>query len=133
MAIDYGEKRVGMAWTDMLRIAITPLPTVETRDFETKIKDVLTDNEVGTIVFGYPLHMDGNLTKVALKVDKICAKLAKSHPDLELAKMDEAFSSKDARIHLINLGKKKTFREKKGNIDQASAVLILKEYLDQNL
>ena len=123
---------MGMAWTDQLRIAITPLPTVDTKSFPDDLKQKLDSGDVGIVVFGYPTHSDGQPTRMAKSIDLMCDKLRKTYPHIEVAIIDEAFSSKDARTHLISLGKKKKFRERKGHIDQASAVLMLKEFLDQN-
>jgi putative Holliday junction resolvase len=130
LAIDYGMKRVGMAWTDMLRLSINPLPTIAMSDFDTILKEKLSIGEVNEVVFGLPSHKDGTLTSVGEIVVKKTNLLQKKYPNLIVAMIDESFSSVEARQMLILSGVKKKKRQEKGTVDQMSAVLILRDYLN---
>jgi len=131
LALDYGTKRTGVAVTDMLQISINPLPTLSTPDLWDFLKEYFKNEEVATLVIGYPTHADGNPTYVAVKIDKFLKKIKKAYPSLEIAKVDEAYTSIEARNNLILMGVKKKKREQKSEIDKASAVLILKSYLNK--
>lgn len=130
LAVDYGMKRVGLAWTDMLQLSINPLPTCATKDFDNILKEKLGSGEVQELVFGLPSHKDGTLTSVGEIVVKKTGLLQKVYPNLIVAMIDESFSSVEARQMLILSGVKKKKRQEKGTVDQMSAVLILRDYLN---
>ena len=130
LAVDYGEKRVGLAWTDALGISINPLETVQTTEFEKTIKNILAGKEVKHVVFGLPSHKDGTLTKVGGKVLEIVRRLAQEFGDISFSTIDESFTSVRAKNLMIQMGTKKKNRRRKENVDQMSAVLILKDYID---
>jgi len=131
LAIDYGGKRTGLAWTDRLQISINPLDTIASDILEEHLNSFLEEHEdVKTVVFGLPTHADGNITTIGEKVLKIIERLKVKFPTLKMETIDEAFTSKDARIMMVHLGVKKKQREKKSNLDRMSAILILKSYLD---
>ncbi len=132
LAVDYGGKRTGLAWTDRLQISINPLDTISSDIFEEYLYNFLTKHEdVKTVVFGLPTHADGNITALGKTVMKIIERTKVKFPAVVLETIDEAFTSKDARIMMVHLGVKKKQREKKENLDRMSAVLILKSYLDR--
>lgn len=131
LAVDYGGKRTGLAWTDRLQISINPLDTIASDMFEDYLLDFLGEHEdVKTVVFGLPTHADGHITRIGEKVQKIIQRTKQKCPLVKMETIDEAFTSKDARIMMVHLGVKKKQREKKANVDRMSAVLILKSYLD---
>ena len=130
LAIDYGYKRTGLAWTDPLRISLNPLPTIETKAFKEVLAEYLFDRGIDTVVFGLPTHKDGTITEVGSTVNKLIADLQKKYPDILFETVDESFTSVRARQLLFDLGVKKSKRRQKGTVDQMSAVLILKEYLN---
>ena len=119
-----------MAWTDVLQISITPLPTCPTDEFESRLNKLLVTGEVGELVFGLPTHMDETVTAVGRKVIEIAKSIELKYSDIQVALIDEAFSSVDARQMLIQSGVKKKKRQEKGTVDQMSAVLILKDYIN---
>jgi len=59
LAIDYGQKRVGLAVTDPLKIIASSLATVHAKDIMEFLKDYLKKEEVETIVVGMPKQMNG--------------------------------------------------------------------------
>ena len=119
-----------MAWTDSLRIAITPLPTVATHDFETELIKCIRTDEITEIVFGLPAHKDGNLTNVGIVVKKLVDDLSVKYDKIKFHLVDESFTSFRASRLLVQLGVKKKKRQEKGTLDQMSAVVILKEFLN---
>ena len=130
LAIDYGAKRVGLAWTDGLRISINPLDTVRTELFDERLDELLLSDEITQVVFGLPKHKDGNLTRVGEDVLGKIAKFEKKFTNISFTTIDESFTSQRARQMMVHLGTKKKQRERKENIDQMSAVIILKDFID---
>ena len=131
MALDYGRKRTGIAVTDMLQISINPLPTIDTKLLFDFLTEYLKCNEVEDLVIGFPTHADGNPTHLALEIEKFTNTLKLKFSTLRINFVDEAYTSKEARNIMIQMGVKKKERMKKENIDKGSAILILKSFLDQ--
>ena len=119
-----------MAWTDPLRISINPLTTISASIFNDKIKELIGTGEVDLVVFGLPTHTDNTLTKVGEKVKAIINNYSKKYPNVQFETVDESFTSVQAKNLLIQLGVKKSERRKKEKVDQMSAVIILKNYLN---
>lgn len=130
LSIDYGGKRTGLAMTDPLQISINPLPTCPTADFPDRLVEYLEGGEITEVVAGLPAHSDGTITPIGLKIQKLLTKMETKYPEIIFAMIDESFSSKDARQMLILSGVKKKKRQEKGTVDQMSAVLILRDYLN---
>lgn len=131
IAIDYGAKRCGMAWTDPLQISINPLETIGPDHLEVKLESLISTGEVSDVVFGLPSHADGNLTKVGVKVKKLKTRLQKQYPNQDWHFIDEAYSSQRAKHLMVSLGTRKKKRRQKESVDQMSAVIILKDFLDR--
>ena len=132
LAIDYGRKRVGIAVTDPLQLSSRILPF----QLETKIKDWLLqyikDEDVEKIVIGYPEHADGASTNLTKDIDRLIEVILNAFADLEIIKLEESFSSKDAVQLMIKQGVRKQKRTEKGLIDSYSALVILQDYLERN-
>jgi len=130
LAIDFGEKRIGMALTDELQISLNPLPTVDRGDFHEKLEKLIESWEISDIVFGISHHADGVLTKVGKIVTDKIRTLEKKYSEIHFHTIDEAYSSQRARKLMIEIGSKRKHRETKGKIDQMSAIIILKDFLE---
>ena len=135
MAIDFGEKRTGIAVTDPLRIIANGLTTVDTPRLKEFLKDYFNREEVDTVVIGYPKTLSNELAKVAGKIDVFLAWLTNEFPQMKVVKVDERFTSKLAFQTMIDSGIGKKARQNKALIDQISATIILQSYLEscQNL
>lgn len=129
LAIDYGQKRVGFAVTDVLKLSTNVLPYKE----ETKTRDWLlsyfNEEPVEKVIIGYPKHADGKDTDLIKKIDSLISFIESEDEKIEIVKVDESFSSKDAMSLMIKRGVKKKKRTEKGLIDSYSALIILEEYL----
>ena len=120
-----------MAWTDILQISINPLATVDTHDFDQTLTSLIANNEVSTVVFGLSVHGDGTLTYVGEKVEKLLATYKTKFPNIVFTTIDESFTSVRARDLMLDLGVKKSKRRIKEKVDQMSAVIILKDFLNR--
>ena len=129
MAIDYGEKRTGLAVTDILKIAAHPLETVKTRELQDYLKEYVRKEEVETFVIGWPTHADGHDLPVGKKIRKFAEWVRNQFPDTPVHFQDENYSSSRAREILIQTGVGKKKRREKERVDKIAAVLILQEFL----
>ena len=126
LGIDYGTKRIGLAWADELGIAF-PLGSVRGVDSEDWLEEmgkVVEERAVTEFVVGYPLHMDGVAGTRAKEVDSFAERLREKF-NLPVTKVDERLTTLAAEEAL---GKKANPRD--GKIDAAAASLILKDFLD---
>lgn len=129
LCIDYGRKRCGIAVTDPLRIIASALTTVERDSLVYWLKQYLKTEVVDLVLVGYPLALDGSATDATPLVEKFARNFRKVFPDLPLELVDEQYTSKMAAAAMLEMGMKKSERQKKENIDALSATLMLQEYL----
>jgi len=129
ICIDYGGKRTGLAVTDPLKIIATALTTVDTKELIPFLKAYFQQEEVELIIIGEPLNLDNSDTHATPLVKEAIKKLKKEFPSMAIQTMDERFTSKMASRAMIDMGMKKKDRQKKGNIDQIAAAIMLQEYL----
>lgn len=131
LAIDYGQKRVGFAVTDELRICATPLDTIHVSKAFDFLKDYLAHESVDIIVVGEPKKMDYTDSDSSRFIEPFVNRLRKNFPDIEIARADERFTSKMAFQAMIDAGLKKKDRGNKALVDKISATLILQSYLQE--
>jgi len=126
LALDVGEKRIGVAVGDnTVRIAM-PLDTVEVDGNELeKIARYLIDQDIDTIVIGYPRNQAGEPTAQTTFVETFAKQLEVM--DYKIAFQDESLTSVLAEQRLKALGQPYS----KGDIDAHAAALILQDYLEQ--
>jgi putative Holliday junction resolvase len=130
LGIDYGTKRTGIATTDPLQLFASGLATVATVNLFDWLKDYLEKEEVEKIVVGEPLYPDGNPAQIHHLVIGFTRQLRKLFPTVEVILHDERFTSEDAKAVIRQSGAKKKKRQDKALVDQVSAALILKDYLN---
>lgn len=133
LAIDYGEKRIGLAVTDPLRMFAQPLETIESESFPDWMKSYRGTHEIDTLVVGLPKRLNGEDTHVTQRVLEFIHWLKSQFPELKVVTIDERYTSKEAQHHVSQLGMKKKDKHKKGVLDRVSAALILQTYLEQSL
>ncbi len=132
VAIDYGNKRVGLAVTDPLKLIATPLDTIHTKDIFTFLKTYIQQQEVEAFVVGMPKNLMNNPTDVTSAVIGFVRKLQKEIPTIPVHTLDERFTSRIAFQAMIAGGLKKKDRQNKATVDKVSATLILQSYLEAN-
>jgi len=130
IAIDYGEKRVGIAITDPLRMFAYPLVTLlnDGKLFE-NLKKILTEYDCEMIVLGYPLKESGEHSSSTEKVLKFKEQL-KAAIDMPIVLIDERYSSSVAQQRIIQTVSSKKKRRDKGLVDKNAASVILEDYLN---
>ncbi len=129
IAIDYGLKRTGLAWTDPMKIIATGIGSFEAEVLRAKLDELITQENIESILLGYPMRLDGSDTHSTAAVRKFEAWLNKKYPQLPIHRWDERFTSKMAMQAMIDGGVKKKRRRDKHLINQVSATLMLQEYI----
>jgi len=130
LGIDYGEKRMGLAYGDDLGMASPLPPILVTDDSNTlaQLENIITQRSISELVVGYPINQDGSIGFKAREVDAFIEKL-KAKISLPIHRVDETLTSFEARNRLNRKGKRRGQRED-GKVDSAAAALILQDYLD---
>jgi putative pre-16S rRNA nuclease len=130
LGLDFGDRNVGLALSDPLRLTAQPFGQHRLSDEAKDKKYFLTlvrQNDVEEIVIGFPLRMDGSSGTRAQKTREFAAWLEK-----EVARpvvfWDERLTTQQAQGIMVE--QKINWKEKKKVEHQISAVLILQSYLD---
>lgn len=129
LAIDYGERRTGLAVSDPLRLIAGGLTTVETKQLERFLADYFQREEVDVIVLGKPAQMDGTPSETWRFIEPLARRLKAAYPQKEVVFYDERFTSVLAHRAMIDGGMKKMARRDKAVVDKIAATIILEDYL----
>jgi putative holliday junction resolvase len=131
VAIDYGQKRTGLAVTDELKIIATGLTTVRTMDVFEFLKDYTRKNEVECFVVGEPKQMNNTASESSVYIEPFVKNLRASFPGIPVERMDERFTSLIATRTIREAGLKKKDRQDKSLVDTVSATIILQSYMER--
>ena len=129
LAIDFGEKRTGIAVTDELQLIASGLTTVHTIDLLSFIKEYTTREKVELFLVGKPKQMNNTDSESEILITPFLQQLKKLFPLIQVKRIDERFTSKIAFQTMIDSGIKKKQRRNKKMIDEISATIILQSYL----
>ena len=129
LAIDYGEKRTGIAVTDELQIIASGLITVKTDELIKFLIDYTNKEQVELFIVGLPKQMNNSDSESEKHILSFLKQLKKSLPKIPIKRIDERFTSKIAFQTMIDSGLKKKQRRNKGLVDEISATIILQSYL----
>lgn len=127
LALDVGEKRIGVAiGDDAVRIAVA-YETIEVDGSEIeRIAKLVVDENIDTIVVGYPRNQSGEPTAQTAYVESFAEQLTDMAPHLEF--QDESLTSVLAEQQLKSYGRPYS----KGDIDARAAAIILQDYLERH-
>ncbi len=131
MALDYGEVRIGVAFSDLLNIIANGYETYTRRDLDTDLNyltQLAREHEVDEIVMGLPINMDGTEGERVQATRAFGEKLQKVS-GLKISYLDERLTSVSAERLLISADVRRENRKKV--IDKISATIILQNYLDK--
>lgn len=131
LAIDYGQKRVGLAVTDPNKILATALDTVSVAHIFEYLTQYLSRENVELIIVGEPKQMDFTNSEASRYIDPFVKRLEKSFASIPIVRVDERFTSKMAFQTMIDAGTGKKNRQNKALIDKISATIMLQSYLQQ--
>jgi len=131
MAIDYGQKRLGVAVSDPTATLAQPVAVIERlkgQDGLAGLARLMDDYEIERIVIGYPRTLSGKVGPQAAVVEDFIKTLKRVFP-VPVDRYDERLSSKEAKTWLAQMGVRG--QKAKGAIDKVAAALILQSYLDR--
>ncbi len=129
MAIDPGERRIGVAICDETRLIARPLLVIEhasVEDNAARIAALAREHGANLILVGLALDSEGQVGPQARKGMRLVEAL-RTHPGLDVEPRDESFSSEAAAQARRAQG---GARRKRDPLDAAAAAVILQEYLD---
>jgi putative holliday junction resolvase len=130
LAIDYGQKRVGLAVTDALQISANGLDTVLVHEVLEYLERYTQKEEVEKFVLGLPKQMNGQDSDSMQYIRPFVTGLQRKFPHIELVYVDERFTSVLAHKTMLEAGLKKKDRQNKELVDKISATIILQSYLE---
>jgi putative Holliday junction resolvase len=130
LAIDYGQKRVGIAVTDILQISANGLTTVPVAEIFDFLNNYFTTETVDTVVIGLPKQMNNQPSESMRFITPFVNGFRKRFPDKHFVMYDERFTSMLAHQAMIDGGLKKKERQNKALVDQISATILLQSYLE---
>ncbi len=130
LGVDYGSVRIGLAISDPDRRLASPLAVHirSSRDQDADyFRSVVSEEEVGALVVGLPVHLDGREGQKAVEARAFGAWLAET-TGLPLTFWDERFSTVEAESALWQAGL--THRKRRARRDRVAAQIMLQAYLD---
>ena len=130
VALDYGNKRVGVAISDPENKIAFGLKTISTESVLKYIIDLVAAEKTSLVVIGFPVNLDGSLNDISNEINIFINKLNQKIPDITIEKYDERFTSVIAKKTILNSGIGKLKRRNKSLVDKVSATIILQGYLD---
>lgn len=138
LALDVGDRRVGVAVSDETGLIAMPLAVIhrasKAEDFA-RIARLVREQSVGGLVIGLPLRQDGTAGPQARRIERYAAALMESlrAEGLHLTETfwDESLSTRRAQEVMIAAGRKS--RDRRARIDAVAAAVILQDYLDTRL
>ncbi len=133
MAIDYGEKRVGVAISDPTATLATPLETLQRRRGQRPplraLEELARAHDVGGVVVGLPLTFEGAEDEWCAEIRSVGDELGR-RLELPVVYIDERMTSVQAQEAIRGSGRRLMQRRERGRVDAAAAAVILQRHLD---
>jgi putative Holliday junction resolvase len=130
IGIDVGTKWIGLARTDLLKTVANPIGTYHDSEVMEALKKLVENEQVEKFVVGWPLTPEGDEGKAIKMVRSFLSRLEEHFPDMEVAKMDERYTSKEAVRAMVEAGVPKMKRRESDRINKAAAAIILQKYIE---
>jgi len=130
LAVDHGEKRIGLALSDPTATIASPLTVIKhvSRLLDAaQVASIASENEVGLIVIGQSFDEEGQPNLAGRRAAKF-AEALKEQTNISIELFDESFSTQDARAARIEMGVSR--KKRSGHMDELAAVMILRSYIE---
>ena len=130
LAVDHGEKRIGLALSDPTATIASPLTIIKhtTRLMDAaQVANIASENEVGLIIVGQSFDEEGNPNLAGRRAANF-VEVLKEQTDIPIELVDESFSTNDAQRTVIEMGVSR--KQRKGHHDSLAAVMILRSYIE---
>jgi len=135
-ALDIGERRIGVAISDVTGTLARPLGVLQTSGLDgdaveraaSEVARLAAEEDgLASLVIGLPRHLDGTPSDMTPRVEAFAARL-RARTELPVVLQDERLTSREAESRLAL--REKDWRARKRRLDAAAAAIILQEYLD---
>lgn len=130
LAVDLGEKRIGLAMSDPTGTLARPLLViahVQRRADAAAVAGLAREHEAGLIVIGQSFDLDGQPNFAGRQAARF-AEALRVQTDLPVVLWDEAFTTQDARQARLEMGVPR--KKRSGHLDDLAATLLLQSYLE---
>jgi putative Holliday junction resolvase len=130
LGVDFGDARTGLALSDISGFLASGCGTIKSKSFKEtgdSVAEIAKKNDVGLIVLGHPINMNGTLGPRSEKIKAFREYLIEKS-GIEVLLYDERLSTANAHVMLNMTGTRG--QKRKEIIDEMSACLILQSYLD---
>jgi len=130
LAVDHGEKRIGLALSDPTATIASPFRVINhvSRLLDAaQVANLASENEVRLIVIGQSFDEEGNPNMAGRRAAKF-AEALKEQTQIPVELWDESFSTQDARATRIEMGVSR--KKRAGHMDELAAVMILRSYIE---
>jgi putative Holliday junction resolvase len=124
LAVDFGEKRIGLATSDATGVLATPRRTLARRDDDAAIAEILAfclEEEIGTLLLGIPRSPEGVESPFAERIRSFARKL-QARTDLPIRFHEETLTSDEAARRLPPGASREA-------TDRTAAAVLLEDYL----
>jgi putative pre-16S rRNA nuclease len=136
LALDVGDRRVGVAVSDATGLIASPLAVIRrasrVEDFG-RIATLVREQGAEGLVIGHPLNDDGSAGPQARRIERyavaLLAALQEEGLDLPMVLWDERMSTWRAQEAMIAAGRKS--RDRRARLDAVAAAVILQDYLEE--
>lgn len=136
LALDVGDRRVGVAVSDAAGLIATPLTVIrrtsKVEDFA-KIAGLVREQGAEKLVIGHPLNADGSAGPQARRIERYAAAMTEALYDeglrVPIIMWDEHGSTQRAQELMIGAGR--SAKDRRQRLDAAAAAVILQDYLDE--
>lgn len=132
LAVDHGEKHIGLAISDPTATIASPLTVLKhtSRLMDAaQVASLAAENGVALIVIGQSYDEEGKPNLAGRRAAKF-AEALKGQAQIPVVLWDESFSTQEARAARIEMGVSR--KKRAGHLDELAAVMILKSYLEAN-
>lgn len=131
MALDVGERRVGVAMSDLSQTLASPYTTLQAHPqavlFQ-KIQQLIVKEEVVELVIGLPISLNGQEGPQAQRIRQFIESIA-TYVSIPLHTCDERYTTAEAQRVMIEAGLRP--EQRKAKVDEVAASIILQDYLNQ--
>ena len=133
LAVDHGEKRIGLAISDLTGTIANPLSVIEhvSRLLDAaQVAEVAVQHQVELIIVGQSFDEEGRPNLAGRRAARFADSL-KTQIQIPIVMWDESLTTQTARAARIELGVSR--KRRAGHLDQMAAVVILQSYLDHQI
>lgn len=120
LGIDYGTKRIGLAWVQVGLDVVLPFGVIETKNWKKEISELVKKEKISKIVVGLPFGLEGEENENTKRI-RLFAKELGDVASIPVEHIDESFTTHEA--HSMGGG---------ASADEKAAMLILQSYLNKN-